>query len=119
MPKVPNPSGQPPGDDLLDLLTDKSRGELQNPVEEEVFNRWLDKITSDGPDVWEITPGEYPSKTRKDDYAIVFKEVALQTQKRIDAVIRWPRDAVRWPEKEIHCYELIEVKSAVYVFSPG
>jgi len=111
MPKVPNPDGQPPGDDLLNILTDKSRKEIQNQKEENIFNRWLDKVTSDELDVWETTPGEYPSKTREDDFAIVFKEVALQTQKRIDAVVRWPRDPARWPEKEIHCFELIEVKS--------
>ncbi|MWV38812.1 hypothetical protein [Natrialba sp. INN-245] len=111
MSKIPDPNGQPPGDDLLHVLTDKSRSKIQNKEEENIFNRWLDKVTSDGPDVWETVPGEYPSKTRKDDHAIVFKEVALQTQKRIDGVVRWPRDQARWPEKEIHCYELVEVKS--------
>mgnify|MGYP000070597302 CR=1 FL=1 len=110
MPKVPDPSGQPPGDDLLKILTDKSRTRIQNEGEEKIFNRWLDSVTSDGPDIWETTPGEYPSKTRKDDYAIVFKELALQTQKRVDSVVRWPRDSARWPERDIHCYELIEVK---------
>ncbi|WP_315909653.1 hypothetical protein [Halapricum hydrolyticum] len=108
---MPDPNGQPPGDDLLHSLTDKSRSKIQNQAEEEIFNRWLDKVCSDGPDVWETTPGEYPSKTRKEDYAIVFKEVALQTRKRIDSVVRWPRDSERWPEKEIHCYELVEVKN--------
>lgn len=111
MVKVPDPDRQPPGDNLLKILADKSRTKIQNQEEEEIFNRWLDKVTSGGQKVWETTPGEYPSKTRKDDYAIVFKEVPLQTQKRIDSVVRWPRDSSRWPEKEIHCYELIEVKS--------
>jgi len=111
MPKVPDPNGQPLGDDLLKVLTDKSRSKIQNPNEEKIFNQWLDNATPDGSDIWETKPGEYPPETRKDDYTIVFKEVALHTQKRIDGVVRWPRGSARWPGKEIHCFELIEVKN--------